>query len=92
METEDIFPPIVDEPFDYGQIVATNALSDIYAMGAKPISALSFVGWPVDVLGVDQLGEVLRGTAHLFDQADITIVGGHSIIDSKPKFGFFIMP
>ena len=53
METEDIFSPIVDEPFDYGQIVATNALRDMYAMGAKPISALSFVGWPVDVLGVD---------------------------------------
>ena len=92
METEDIFSPIVDEPFDYGKIVATNALRDMYAMGAKPISALSFVGWPVDVLGVDRLGEILRGAAHLCDQADITIVGGHSIIDNKPKFGSFIVP
>ena len=56
VETVDIFPPIVDDPFDYGRIAAANALSDIYAMGGKPISALSFVGWPVEVLGIDQLG------------------------------------
>ena len=56
VETVDIFPPIVDDPFDYGRIAAANALSDIYAMGGKPISALSFVGWPVEVLAIDQLG------------------------------------
>ena len=90
VETVDVFPPIVDDPFDYGQIVATNALSDIYAMGAKPISALSFVGWPIDVLGVSQLGEVLRGAAHVCGQAGITITGGHSIVDNEPKFGLFV--
>ena len=90
VETVDIFPPIVDEPFDYGRIAATNALSDIYAMGGKPISALSFVGWPVEELGVDQLGAVLRGAASICSQAGIAIAGGHSIVDSEPKFGLFV--
>jgi len=90
VETVDIFPPIVDDPFDYGRIAATNALSDIYAMGGKPISALSFVGWPVEVLGVDQLGAVLKGAASICSQAGIAIAGGHSIVDSEPKFGLFV--
>ena len=86
----DIFPPIVDDPFVYGQIAATNALSDVYAMGAKPISALSFVSWPVEVLGVDQLGAVLKGAADICSKAGIAIAGGHSIVDSEPKFGLFV--
>ena len=90
VETVDIFPPIVDDPFIYGQIAATNALSDVYAMGAKPISALSFVSWPVDVLGVDQLGAVLKGAADICSKAGIEIAGGHSIVDSEPKFGLFV--
>ena len=90
VETVDIFPPIVDDPFVYGQIAATNALSDVYAMGAKPISALSFVSWPVDVLGVDQLGAVLKGAADICSKAGIEIAGGHSIVDSEPKFGLFV--
>ncbi|MBT6533205.1 MAG: selenide, water dikinase SelD [Marinovum sp.] len=90
VETVDIFPPIVDDPFDYGRIAATNALSDIYAMGAKPISALSFVGWPVEVLGVDRLGAVLKGAASICNEAGIAIAGGHSIVDSEPKFGLFV--
>jgi selenide,water dikinase len=60
LETVDVFPPIINDPFDYGRIAATNALSDIYAMGGKPISLLSFVGWPVEVLSMDQLGSVLK--------------------------------
>ena len=90
VETVDIFPPIVDDPFDYGQIAAANALSDIYAMGGKPISALSFVSWPVEVLGVDQLGKVLKGAASICSKAGISIAGGHSIVDSEPKFGLFV--
>tara|TARA_B100001248_G_scaffold262134_1_gene256259 strand:- start:69 stop:1136 length:1068 start_codon:yes stop_codon:yes gene_type:complete len=90
VETVDIFPPIVDDPFDYGRIAAANALSDIYAMGGKPISALSFVGWPVEVLGMDQLGSVLKGAASICSQAGIAIAGGHSIVDSEPKFGLFV--
>ena len=90
VETVDIFPPIVDDPFDYGRIAATNALSDIYAMGAMPISALSFVGWPVEVLGVDRLGAVLKGAASVCSKAGISIAGGHSIVDNEPKFGLFV--
>ena len=90
VETVDIFPPIVDDPFDYGRIAATNALSDIYAMGAKPISALSFVSWPVEVLGVDRLGAVLKGAASVCSKAGISIAGGHSIVDNEPKFGLFV--
>ena len=90
VETVDIFPPIVNDPFDYGRIAATNALSDIYAMGGKPISALSFVGWPVEVLGMDQLGSVLKGAASICSQAGIAISGGHSIVDNEPKFGLFV--
>ena len=66
VETVDIFPPIVDDPFDYGRIAAANALSDIYAMGGTPISALSFVAWPVETLGLDRLGRVLAGAAVIF--------------------------
>ena len=90
VETVDIFPPIVDDPFDYGRIAAANALSDIYAMGGKPISALSFVGWHVEVLGVDQLCAVLNDVAYICSQAGIVIAGGHSIVDSEPKFGLFV--
>ena len=90
VETVDIFPPIVDDPFDYGRIAAANALSDIYAMGGKPISALSFAGWPVEVLVMDQLGSVLKGAASICSQAGIAIAGGHSIVDTKPKFGLIV--
>ena len=87
VETVDIFPPNVEDPFDYGRIAAINALSDIYAMGGKPISALSFVGRPGEVLGVDQLGAVLRGAASICSQADIVIASSESIVDSETKFG-----
>lgn len=90
VETVDIFPPIVDDPFDYGRIAAANALSDIYAMGATPISALSFVAWPVETLGLDSLGRVLAGAAEICGEAGIAIAGGHSIVDEEPKFGLFV--
>lgn len=90
VETVDIFTPIVDDPYDFGRIAAANALSDIYAMGARPLSALSFVAWPMDVLGPDLLGAVLRGAADVCRQAGIVIAGGHSIVDKEPKFGLFV--
>ncbi|MEE2981536.1 MAG: selenide, water dikinase SelD [Pseudomonadota bacterium] len=90
VETVDIFPPIVDDPFDYGRIAAANALSDIYAMGGTPISALSFVAWPMETLGLDQLGRVLAGAAEICGEAGIAIAGGHSIVDDEPKFGLFV--
>ncbi len=90
VETVDIFPPIVDDPYDYGRIAAANALSDVYAMGAKPLSALSFVAWPVDRLGLSSLGRVLEGAASICSAAGIAVAGGHSIVDDEPKFGLFV--
>lgn len=90
VETVDIFPPIVDEPYDYGRIAAANALSDIYAMGAQPLNALSFIAWPVDTLGAEGLAPVLQGAGDVCAEAGIAISGGHSIIDEEPKFGLFV--
>jgi selenide, water dikinase len=90
VETVDIFTPIVDDPFDYGRIAAANALSDIYAMGARPLSALSFIAWPMSTLGPEPLGRVLEGAAAICREAGIAIAGGHSIVDEEPKFGLFV--
>jgi selenide,water dikinase len=90
VETVDVFPPIVDDLYDYGRIAATNALSDIYAMGAVPLTALSFVAWPVDTLGTQTLARVFEGAVAICAEAGIVISGGHSIIDEEPKFGLFV--
>ncbi len=90
VETVDVFPPIVDDPHDYGRIAAANALSDIYAMGARPLNALSFVAWPVERLGTAPLARVFAGAAAVCAEAGIAISGGHSIIDEEPKFGLFV--
>ncbi len=90
VETVDIFTPIVDDPYDYGRIAAANALSDVYAMGARPISALSFIAWPMAERGPDELGDILRGAADVCRLANIVIAGGHSIVDKEPKFGLFV--
>lgn len=90
VETVDIFTPIVDDPFDFGRIAAANALSDVYAMGAKPLSALSFVAWPMAELGPAGLGQVLLGAQSICDEAGIVLAGGHSIVDKEPKFGLFV--
>jgi len=88
--TADFFTPIVDDPFDFGRIAATNALSDIYAMGASPVSALNLVAFSLDSLGGEVLVEILRGAAAVADDAGIPIVGGHSIDDAEPKFGWAV--
>jgi selenide, water dikinase len=85
--TTDFFTPIVDDPGDWGRIAAANALSDVYAMGGKPVLALNLVAWPVDDLPVEMLTEVLRGGAEVVGRAGATIVGGHSITDPEPKYG-----
>jgi selenide, water dikinase len=90
VETVDVFPPIVDDPYDYGRIAAANALSDIYAMGARPLNALSLVAWPVETLGGDMLARVFEGASAICEEAGIAISGGHSIIDEEPKFGLFV--
>ena len=90
IETVDIFTPIVDDPYDYGRIAAANAISDVYAMGARPISALSFVAWPMAERGPEELTRILQGASDVCRMAGITIAGGHSIVDKEPKFGLFI--
>jgi selenide,water dikinase len=85
--TLDFFTPIVDEPYDWGRIAATNALSDVYAMGGRPFLALNIVGWPVDDLPLEMLGEVLRGGVDAASKAGAAVLGGHSITDPEPKYG-----
>ncbi len=88
--TADFFTPIVDDPFDFGRIAATNALSDVYAMGGTPISALNLVAFSLDDLGGDPLVEILRGGAAVAVDAGVAIVGGHSIDDAEPKYGLAV--
>ena len=90
VQTVDFFTPIVDEADDWGRIAAANALSDVYAMGGKPLTALQLVGWPRDTLPFDLLGDVLEGAAEVLERAGVTIVGGHSIDDPEPKFGLAV--
>jgi len=87
--TVDFFPPIVDDPFTFGQIAAANSLSDVYAMGAKPIAALNVVGFPSD-LDISILGEILKGGASKALEAGIVIAGGHSVVDAEPKYGLSV--
>jgi selenide,water dikinase len=88
--TADFFTPIVDDPFDFGRIAAANALSDVYAMGAEPVSALNLVAFSLENLGGELLLEILRGAAAVADVAGVPIVGGHSIDDPEPKFGWAV--
>ncbi|HEY2652757.1 MAG TPA: selenide, water dikinase SelD [Solirubrobacteraceae bacterium] len=90
VQTVDFFTPIVDDPFDFGRIAAANALSDVYAMGAIPVSALNLVAFSLAELGEEVLAEILRGGAEIAAEAGVAIVGGHSIEDSEPKFGMAV--
>jgi selenide,water dikinase len=90
VQTVDFFTPIVDDPFDFGRIAAANALSDVYAMGAEPLTALNLVAFSLEQLGADVLSEVLRGGAEVVREAGASIVGGHSIDDREPKYGLAV--
>ena len=90
MQTVDFFTPIVDDPFDFGAIAATNALSDVYAMGGTPVSALNLVAFSLADLGGEMLLEILRGAASVAADAGVAILGGHSIEDPEPKFGLAV--
>ena len=85
--TTDFFMPIVDDPYDFGRIAATNAISDVYAMGGRPILALAIVGMPIAVLGTDTIGRILEGGAAVCRAAGIPIAGGHSIDSVEPIYG-----
>jgi selenide,water dikinase len=89
--TTDFFMPIVDDPYDFGRIAAANALSDIYAMGARPLFALNLVAFPRDLLDQNILPEILRGGSEIALQAGIAIIGGHSIEDKEPKYGLCVI-
>ncbi|WP_040229037.1 selenide, water dikinase SelD [Bhargavaea cecembensis] len=90
VQTTDFFTPIVDDPYDFGQVAATNAISDIYAMGGTPITALNIVAFPIANLDKKILADILRGAADKMAEAGVTLVGGHSIDDQEPKFGLAV--
>jgi selenide,water dikinase len=90
VQTVDFFTPIVDDPYWFGRIAATNALSDVYAMGGVPVSALNLVAFPLETLGPEVLAEILRGGADAVAAAGATVVGGHSIDDPEPKYGMAV--
>ena len=89
--TTDFFMPIVDDPYDFGRIAATNAISDVYAMGGKPIMALALVAMPIDKLTVEQIGAVIRGGEAVCREAGIPIAGGHTIDSVEPIYGLVVM-
>ncbi len=90
VQTVDFFTPIVDDPYTFGQIAAANSLSDVYAMGAQPLTALNIVGFPIKSLPAQVLGEILRGGADKAREAGVPIVGGHTIDDTEPKYGLSV--
>jgi len=90
VQSLDFFTPIVDDPYDFGRIAATNALSDIYAMGAKPVMALNIVAFSLEKLGRDVLAEILRGGAAAAAEAGVVVAGGHSVDDPEPKYGMVV--
>ncbi|MEV5569864.1 selenide, water dikinase SelD [Spirillospora sp. NPDC052269] len=89
--TTDFFTPIVDDPYDWGRIAATNALSDVYAMGGRPLMAVNLAAWPGDDLPVETLGEVMRGGADAASAGGCLVVGGHTISDPVPKYGMAVV-
>jgi selenide, water dikinase len=90
VQTLDFFTPIVDDPYDFGQVAAANAISDVYAMGGKPLTALNIVAFPISTLDKSILSEILRGAGDKLKEANVTLVGGHSIDDKEPKFGLAV--
>ena len=89
ISTTDFFPPVVDDPYDFGAIAAANALSDVYAMGGRPLMAINLVAYPDD-LDMGILAEILRGGAEKVKEAGAVIAGGHSITDAEPKYGLSV--
>ncbi|QEH38347.1 Selenide, water dikinase [Aquisphaera giovannonii] len=90
VQTLDFFPPVVDDPFAFGQVAAANALSDVYAMNARPVTVLNIAGFPDDELPLEVLGEILRGAADRVARAGATTLGGHTVRDKEVKFGLSV--
>src|SRR5438132_6559654 len=90
VQTVDYFPPIVDDPYTYGQIAAANSLSDVYAMGGVPKTALSIVGFPTAGVEFNILGDIMRGGMDKLNEAGVVLLGGHSVRDDEIKFGYSV--
>lgn len=90
IQTVDFFAPVVDDAYDYGRIAAANSLSDVYAMGGHPVTAMNIVAFPMDSLDLDYLSEILRGGADAAAEAGVTVVGGHTVDDEEPKYGMAV--
>lgn len=90
ISTTDFFTPIVDNPYDFGRIASVNAISDIYAMGGKPIMAIAILGWPVEKLSLESAQQVIEGARDICQEAGISLAGGHSIEISDPIFGLAV--
>src|SRR3989441_8213575 len=89
--TVDFFTPIVDDPLEYGAIAAANALSDVYAVGARPLFALGIIAFPRAMLGAGLLEKIVTGGASKMTEAGVPVVGGHSVDDAEPKFGYAVI-
>src|SRR5947207_4803400 len=90
VQTVDFFAPIVDDPFDFGQIAAANALSDVYAMGGQPLTALNIVAFPTGQLPLEVLGEILAGGQEKVHEAGALVIGGHTVVDTELKYGLAV--
>src|SRR5690348_18050542 len=89
--TIDFFTPIVDDPYAYGAIAAANSLSDVYAVGGKPLFALGITAFPRNKLGTGMLEKIVAGGAAKMGEAGVAVVGGHSVDDDEPKFGYTVI-
>jgi selenide,water dikinase len=90
VQTLDFFTPVVDDPYTFGQVAATNSLSDVYAMGGRPLTALNIVCFPVQTMDISVLQEVLRGGLDKMREAEVVLVGGHSVDDQEIKYGLSV--
>lgn len=90
VQTVDFFTPVVDDPYDWGRVAAANAISDVYAMGGEPVTALQIVAWPRQGLSLDLLADVQRGGAEILAEAGCALIGGHSVDDPEPKYGLAV--
>ncbi len=90
VQTIDFFTPIVDDPYIYGRVAAANSLSDVYAMGGRPITAMNVVCYPIEKLGIEGLKDILRGGLSILSEAGVSLIGGHSVEDDEPKYGLSV--
>lgn len=90
VQTIDVITPVIDDPFAFGQVAAANSLSDVYAMGGRPVTAMSFVGFPTEDIDIEVLRQMLAGALNKLDEAGCALIGGHSVKDAEIKFGLSV--